>query len=88
MNSTLGCSIHSLSIFIHRKKGIIQIVSSALYDLPVPKNLNFWWNFGSILGVCLIRQILRGLLLVMHYTPHVDLAFDSICHIVRDVPNG
>lgn len=75
-------------MFILRKKGVFKLVSSALYDLPVPKNLNFWWNFGSMLGVCLVFQIVRGLLLVMHYTPHVDLAFDSVCHIMRDVPNG
>nr|YP_784030.1 cytochrome b [Acanthocardia tuberculata]ABF60136.1 cytochrome b [Acanthocardia tuberculata] len=75
-------------MYINRKKGVLKFISSALYDLPVPKNLNFWWNFGSMLGVCLISQILSGLLLVVHYTPHVDLAFDSVCHIVRDVPNG
>nr|QDP14185.1 cytochrome b [Vasticardium flavum] len=75
-----------MSIF--RKQGVLKFISSAVYDLPVPKNLNFWWNFGSMLGFCLVGQIVSGLLLVMHYTPHVDLAFESVCHITRDVPNG
>nr|YP_008475611.1 cytochrome b [Fulvia mutica]BAN79056.1 cytochrome b [Fulvia mutica] len=71
-----------------RKQGVFGMISSAVYDLPAPKNLNFWWNFGSMLGFCLASQILTGLLLVVHYTPHVDVAFESVCHIVRDVPNG
>lgn len=55
---------------------------------PAPRNLNYWWNFGSIAGICLMIQILTGIVLVMHYTPHVDLAFDAVEHIMRDVNYG
>ncbi len=55
---------------------------------PTPKNLNYWWNFGSLAGLCLVVQILTGIVLVMHYTPHTTLAFDSVEHIMRDVNYG
>ncbi len=55
---------------------------------PAPRNLNYWWNFGSIAGICLVVQIITGIVLVMHYTPHVDMAFDSVEHIMRDVNYG
>ena len=55
---------------------------------PAPRNLNYWWNFGSIAGICLVVQIITGIVLVMHYTPHVDMAFDSIERIMRDVNYG
>ncbi len=55
---------------------------------PTPKNLNYWWNFGSLAGLCLVVQILTGLFLAMHYTAHVDMAFDSVEHIMRDVNYG
>ena len=45
---------------------------------PAPRNLNYWWNFGSIAGICLVVQIITGIILVMHYTPHVDHAFNSV----------
>ena len=54
----------------------------------LPSNISYLWNFGSILVVCLIIQIITGLLLAMHYTPHIDLAFASVEHIMRDVNNG
>ncbi|MEZ5895120.1 MAG: cytochrome b/b6 [Parvularculaceae bacterium] len=57
-------------------------------NFPSPKNLNFWWTFGGILAVCLVIQILTGIILAMHYTPHVDYAFDSVEHIMRDVNYG
>lgn len=53
-----------------------------------PRNLNYWWNFGSIAGICLMIQILTGIFLAMHYTPHVSFAFDSVEHIMRDVNYG
>ncbi|MEX1148241.1 MAG: cytochrome b/b6, partial [Sphingomonadales bacterium] len=53
-----------------------------------PKNLNYWWNFGSLAGVCLVLQILTGVILAMHYTPHASMAFDSVEHIMRDVNYG
>lgn len=55
---------------------------------PTPRNLNYFWNFGSLAGLCLVIQILTGLFLAMHYTAHVDYAFDSVEHIMRDVNYG
>jgi len=55
---------------------------------PTPKNLNYFWNFGSLAGLCLVVQILTGIVLVMHYTPHTSMAFDSVEHIMRDVNYG
>lgn len=57
-------------------------------DLPAPSNLSIWWNFGSMIGLCIVIQIISGLLLSIHYTPHVDSAFSSIAHIIRDVNYG
>ncbi len=57
-------------------------------DFPTPKNLNYWWTFGGILTVCLVLQIITGVVLGMHYTPHVDYAFASVEHIMRDVNYG
>ena len=59
-----------------------------LRDYPTPKNLNYWWTFGGILTFCLITQIVTGLVLAMHYVAHVDLAFESIEHIMRNVNYG
>nr|YP_005351141.1 cytochrome b [Fissurella volcano]AFB78091.1 cytochrome b [Fissurella volcano] len=67
---------------------ILKVLNSSLVDLPTPINLFVWWNFGSLLGLCLISQILTGLFLSMHYTAHVDLAFSSVAHIIRDVSYG
>nr|YP_011004695.1 cytochrome b [Perinereis wilsoni]WPT28335.1 cytochrome b [Perinereis wilsoni] len=66
----------------------IKIANNALVDLPAPANLSIWWNFGSMLGVCLVVQIVTGLILSMHYSPHTDLAFSSVAHIMRDVNYG
>ncbi len=66
-------------------------VLGLLYDtlfIPTPKNLNWWWIWGIILAFCLVLQIVTGVILVMHYTPHVDMAFASIEHIMRDVNGG
>jgi len=67
---------------------LLRLVNSYLVDSPQPANLSYMWNFGSLLGVCLIIQILTGAFLAMHYTPNVDFAFDSVEHIMRDVNNG
>lgn len=55
---------------------------------PAPRNLNYWWNFGSMAGICLVLQILTGLFLAMHYTPHASMAFDSVERIMREVNYG
>lgn len=67
---------------------ILKIVNGSLVDLPSPSNISVWWNFGSLLGLCLGVQIVTGLFLAMHYVDHVDLAFSSVSHIVRDVNYG
>ena len=67
---------------------IINIFNDHLIDYPTPININYLWNFGSMAGVFLVVQILTGIFLAMHYTPHVDLAFLSVEHIMRDVNNG
>nr|QOY44581.1 cytochrome b [Solenaia oleivora] len=67
---------------------VIKVLNNSLYDLPAPTNLSTWWNFGSLLGLCLITQIITGLFLAMHYTSNVDLAFYSVSHISRDVNFG
>lgn len=63
-------------------------LSGAVYDYPVRINLNIWWNFGSLLGFCLVIQIVRGLSLAIHYVPRADTAFSSVVHIMRDVNHG
>nr|YP_009317868.1 cytochrome b [Sinotaia quadrata]AOY40895.1 cytochrome b [Sinotaia quadrata] len=67
---------------------VLKIVNGALIDLPSPLNLSMWWNFGSLLGLCLGVQIITGLFLSMHYAGHIDLAFSSVAHISRDVEYG
>nr|YP_009918091.1 cytochrome b [Serratella sp. Yunnan-2018]QLP88993.1 cytochrome b [Serratella sp. Yunnan-2018] len=67
---------------------LLKIANGALVDLPTPSNISTWWNFGSLLGLCLIIQIATGLFLAMHYTAHIDLAFSSVAHICRDVNYG
>nr|WFS78636.1 cytochrome b [Phyllozelus siccus siccus] len=67
---------------------VIKIINHALIDLPTPSNISTWWNFGSILGLCLLTQIMTGLFLAMHYSAHIDLAFVSVNHICRDVNYG
>ena len=67
---------------------IMGLVHSSFVDYPTPRNLNYWWTFGGILSFMLVAQIVTGVVLAMHYTPHVDLAFNSIEHIMRDVNWG
>nr|WNN67241.1 cytochrome b [Cyclothone signata] len=67
---------------------LLKIANNAVLDLPTPSNISIWWNFGSLLGLCLVSQILTGLFLAMHYTPDVSMAFVSVAHICRDVNYG
>jgi len=67
---------------------IIRFSKEHLMDFPTPKNLNYWWTFGAILAFMLVAQIVTGVILAMHYTPNVDLAFNSVEHIRRDVNGG
>nr|QYY47805.1 cytochrome b [Bufo gargarizans] len=67
---------------------LVKIINNSFIDLPAPANLSSLWNFGSLLGVCLIAQIVTGLFLAMHYTADTSMAFSSVAHICRDVNNG
>ena len=67
---------------------VVRLAYDSFVDFPTPKNLNYWYTFGGILAVCLVTQILTGVVLAMHYTPTVDGAFASVERIMRDVPYG
>ncbi|CAL8980369.1 Cytochrome b/c1 [Rhodoplanes serenus] len=67
---------------------IIGLMYDSFVSYPTPRNLNFLWTFGAILSFLLIIQIVTGVVLVMHYTPNVDLAFNSVEHLMRDVNYG
>nr|AEL17405.1 cytochrome b [Paradoxornis fulvifrons albifacies] len=73
---------------LRKNHPILKIINDALIDLPTPSNISSWWNFGSLLGMCLITQIITGLLLAMHYTADTALAFSSVAHMCRDVQFG
>ena len=67
---------------------ILKLANSYMIDSPQPSNINYFWNIGSLLGFCLIIQIVTGVTLGMHYTANIYEAFDSVEHIMRDVNNG
>nr|UVW56559.1 cytochrome b [Percichthys melanops] len=73
---------------LRKSHPLLKIANNALVDLPTPSNISAWWNFGSLLGLCLIIQILTGLFLAMHYTSDTATAFSSVAHICRDVNYG
>nr|QOE76416.1 cytochrome b [Stenocephalemys zimai] len=73
---------------IRKTHPLLKIVNHSLIDLPAPSNISSWWNFGSLLGICLMIQIATGLFLAMHYTSDTLTAFSSVTHICRDVNYG
>lgn len=73
---------------IRKTHPLFQIINDAIVDLPTPSNISRWWNFGSLLGLCLILQIATGIFLAIHYTADTSLAFNSVNHICRDVNYG
>nr|YP_010873075.1 cytochrome b [Batocera horsfieldi]WGV34295.1 cytochrome b [Batocera horsfieldi] len=73
---------------IRKTSPIIKIMNNSLIDLPTPSNISTLWNFGSLLGLCLGIQIITGLFLAMHYCPNIELAFNSVAHICRNVNYG
>nr|YP_010868541.1 cytochrome b [Alpheus brevicristatus]WGU20736.1 cytochrome b [Alpheus brevicristatus] len=77
-----------MSMPLRKNHPLFKIANGAVVDLPTPANISVLWNFGSLLGLCLIIQIATGLFLAMHYTAHIDLAFSSVTHICRDVNYG
>ncbi len=73
---------------ILKSNPLLGLLNSYLIDAPQPANISYLWNFGSLLGLCLVIQIVTGVTLAIHYTPNVDLAFISVEHIIRDVNYG
>nr|YP_010736671.1 cytochrome b [Tessaromerus quadriarticulatus]WEM32412.1 cytochrome b [Tessaromerus quadriarticulatus] len=67
---------------------LIKMINNSLIDLPSPTSISLWWNFGSLLGMCLTIQLISGIFLAMHYTPNIEMAFSSVIHICRDVNYG
>nr|WBO27057.1 cytochrome b [Loripes orbiculatus] len=77
-----------MKISFRKNDSFLKPISGVVYDLPVSVNLSVWWNFGSLLGLCLGVQLVSGIFLAMHYSPGLDVAFSSVIHIVRDVNGG
>nr|ACS16103.1 cytochrome b [Iberolacerta horvathi] len=77
-----------MTLNLRKQHPILKIINSSFIDLPTPPNISAWWNFGSLLGLCLIIQTITGLFLAMHYTADTSSAFLSITHIHRDVQYG
>nr|AFE61955.1 cytochrome b [Ithaginis cruentus] len=73
---------------IRKTHPLLKMINNSLIDLPAPSNISAWWNFGSLLAVCLVTQIITGLLLAMHYTADASLAFSSVAHTCRNVQYG
>jgi ubiquinol-cytochrome c reductase cytochrome b subunit len=73
---------------INNKLGPLKVLNNHLVIYPTPLNLNYMYSWGSMAGIVLTVQIVTGILLAMHYTPHVDHAFASVIHLMQDVPNG
>ena len=74
--------------WIDHRLPIFSMIDHSVVEYPTPKNLSYWWNFGSLAGICLVLQIVTGIVLAMHYVPHETLAFTSVEHIMRDVNYG
>ncbi len=79
---------NSLVKWIEYRLPIFSFTNEHLIDYPAPRNLNYWWNFGSLAGIVLVVLIVTGIMLAMQYTPHVDYAFSSVERIMRDVNYG
>nr|YP_448841.1 cytochrome b [Indotestudo elongata]AAY62458.1 cytochrome b [Indotestudo elongata] len=77
-----------MTMNLRKTHPIMKIINNSFIDLPSPSNISAWWNFGSLLGICLILQIITGIFLAMHYSPNILLAFSSVAHITRDVQYG
>ena len=74
--------------WIDHRLPFVAMLQHELYEYPTPRNLSYWWNFGSLAGIMLVVMIVTGIVLAMQYTPHADLAFDSVERIMRDVDYG
>jgi quinol-cytochrome oxidoreductase complex cytochrome b subunit len=74
--------------WIDHRLPFVALLRHELYDYPTPRNLSYWWNFGSLAGIMLVVMIVTGIFLAMQYTPSAQLAFDSVERIMRDVNYG
>jgi ubiquinol-cytochrome c reductase cytochrome b subunit len=74
--------------WIDHRLPFVAMLQHELYEYPTPRNLSYWWNFGSLAGIMLVVMLVTGIFLAMQYTPHADLAFDSVERIMRDVDYG
>ena len=74
--------------WLDKRLPILRLSHDSFVAYPTPKNLNYWWTFGAILSMCLVIQIITGIILAMHYTPNIGMAFDSVERFTRDVPYG
>jgi ubiquinol-cytochrome c reductase cytochrome b/c1 subunit len=79
---------HRVLRWLDARLPIISFTYNAVVAYPTPRNLNYWWTFGSVLTFMLVVQIVTGVILVMHYAPQTDMAFNSVEHIMRDVNYG
>nr|CRG62836.1 cytochrome b [Lacerta bilineata] len=77
-----------MTLNLRKQHPLIKIINASFIDLPTPSNISAWWNFGSLLGFCLIIQTITGLFLAMHHTADISSAFSSVTHIHRDVQHG
>lgn len=75
-------------IALRKTQILINSINRMLVDLPTPTNISYWWNLGSILGTCIIIQLVRGILLSIHYNRELSIAFTRVIHIIKDVNNG
>ena len=71
-----------------KKRSLLSILNNHVIDYPTPVNINYFWSLGALAFLCLVVQLITGIFLAMHYTPHIDYAFTSVEHIMRDVNNG
>jgi ubiquinol-cytochrome c reductase cytochrome b subunit len=74
--------------WLDKRLPIVRLTHDSFVAYPTPRNLNYWWTFGAMLALCLVVQIVTGIVLAMHYVPHVSMAFASVQRIERDVPYG
>ncbi len=81
-------SLMPINLSRWNKNYLFALVDSHIIHYPTPISLTYAWSFGALAGICLVIQMISGIFLAMHYTPHIDLAFSSVEHIMRDVKNG
>lgn len=77
-----------MKIPFRKSSPVLKIINNSLIDLPTPSNISNWWNFGSLLGLCLFIQLITGIILSIHYTANIRIAFERIIHICRNINYG